>query len=63
VSETEPELPEVEEEHVLMCEKCGNELGFVIYFTKTSDLCPTCHNQAEPSSCWLLCKKCRGVSN
>jgi len=57
------ELPKVQEEDVLICEKCGIELGFVLYFARASDLCPTCHNQAEPNSCWLLCKNCRGNSN
>ena len=59
----EPQLPVVREEQILVCEKCGKELGFCLFFKKQEEICPTCHNQSEPDTCWLLCKTCRGYSN
>jgi len=59
----EPDLPKVKEEQVLVCEKCGKELAFALFFVKQEEICPTCHNQTQPNSCWLLCKNCRGQSN
>ena len=63
MKEINEQMPQVEEEQILICERCGTELGFYISFKKSKDICPTCHNQAEPNSCWLLCKTCRGLSN
>jgi len=58
----EPELPKVEDEQVLVCEKCGVEVAYIIFFKKLEEICPTCHNQSEPNTNWILCSKCRGLS-
>ena len=60
--ENRNQTQEVKEEQILVCEKCGDELAFEIFFKKQEEICPTCHNQSDPNSNWILCKKCRGVS-
>jgi rubrerythrin len=62
VSGLQPRQPKVEEEEVIICEKCGKELGFVLYFKKVEHKCPTCADEASPDTCWLLCHNCRGLS-
>ncbi len=59
MSDAQQELPEVKEEQVLICEKCGKELGFVLYFKELE----SGSGEGEPDSCWLLCHTCRGLSN
>lgn len=52
-------IPEVKEENVLICERCGKELGFVLYFKEID----VTEGEGKPDTCWLLCHECRGVSN
>ena len=62
MSGLQPRQPTVEEEEVIICEKCGKELGFVLYFKKIEHKCPKCDDEASPDTCWLLCHNCRGLS-
>lgn len=58
MSDVAESLPEVKEEQVLICERCGKELGFVLYFKELD----TTTGDGQQDSCWLLCHSCRGVS-